>query len=209
MLVGADGAVDAADDVRFEDPRNSAETLDDVVAKRSDVAVLERARRAAATVVKDSWLDYLPYLNGAFTPFFQNPSTATQPELGWQAQLLLGVPLFDGGTRYGVHAERRALETDAALRLEQALTQARSELRVAAQAVARADRTLEAAREAEAHAREALALANEAYRAGATRSLEVVDAERRARDAETQVAIAEDAARQARLELLVASGRFP
>ena len=40
-----------------------------------------------------------------------------------------GLPLFDGGTRYGLHEEREALEAQARTRLEGALRQARSEVR--------------------------------------------------------------------------------
>jgi outer membrane protein TolC len=209
VLVGVEGPVDVTDDVALGGRAEAEAIAADGVDQRTDVAALRRAHEAASRVVRASWVDFLPLLSAAFQPFLQEPSTATQPEVGWQAQLLFTLPLFDGGQRYGVHAERKSVARDAELRLEIALAQARSDLRIAVRAVQQVDRSLLAAREASKLAGESFALAAEAYRAGATNNLEVIDAERRARDAETQVAVAEDAARQARLELLVAAGRFP
>jgi len=148
-------------------------------------------------------------LSAVGQPFYQEPPTFTTPRTGWQAQLVLQIPLFDGGNRYGVHEEREALEAQARARLEGALRQARSEVRVAFEAMRRADEALVDARDAAKLAREALELAETAYRAGATSNIEVVDAERRAQEAEIAAAMAEDASRQARLDLLAACGRFP
>jgi outer membrane protein TolC len=131
------------------------------------------------------------------------------PTTGWQAQLVLTVPLYDGGLRYGQRREREALAEEARIDVEGTLRQARSDVRASFEAMRRADVALDQASQSAAFARRALDLANMAYRAGATTNLEVIDAERQARDAETQAAIAEDAAREARLDLLAASGRFP
>jgi outer membrane protein TolC len=209
VLVGSPVALDASDEVKLEAPASSNDAFADAKEQRGDLVALQKADVAATRVMRDNWVDFLPYLTGTFQPFYQDPPTATQPQTGWQAQLLLTLPIYDGGLRYGVHRERETVERDAKLKLDAALTQARSELRIAAFAVDQADATLATAREAATLATEALALATSAYRAGATTNLEVIDAERRARDAETQAAIAEDTARQARLELLAASGRFP
>jgi outer membrane protein TolC len=165
----------------------------------------ETARKA----VRDSYAEYLPVLTGVVQPFYQNPATLTLPTTGWQAQLLLTIPLFDGGNRYGLKHERDAVQEQAKTRLDAALRQARSEVRVAFEAVQRADDALAQAREASKLAQEALELSQLAYRAGATSNIEVVDAERRARDAETDAAVAADSSRQARLDLLAAAGRFP
>jgi outer membrane protein TolC len=123
--------------------------------------------------------------------------------------VLLTIPFFDGGKRYGVAEERKALEAEARATLDGALRQARSEVRTAFEDMRRADEGLVSAREAAKLARDVLELAQLAYQAGATSNLEVIDAERRAHDADTAFAVAEDASRQARLDLLAASGRFP
>ena len=51
------------------------------------------AKKAAG----DTWAYYVPYLAAVGTPFLQYPASLTQPERGWQAQLVLTLPLYDGG----------------------------------------------------------------------------------------------------------------
>jgi outer membrane protein TolC len=148
-------------------------------------------------------------LSAVLQPFYQHPATLTQPVTGWQAQLILTIPFYDGGLRYGLGHEREHLFSESLVALEGGLRQARSEVRAGFEGVQRADESLKSARDAARFADQALELANIAYRAGASTNIEVVDAERRARDAETAAVIAEDNARQARLELLAASGHFP
>jgi outer membrane protein TolC len=208
VLVGESGAVDAHD-TALGAPPSLAVALGEAESKRSDVAVSKERVEYARRTVRDSYADYLPVLSGVFQPFYQNPATLTLPTTGWQAQLLLTLPLYDGGLRYGLKQERDVLHEQAKSRLDAALRQARSEVRIAFEAVQRADEGLSRAREASKLAQEGLELAQLAYRAGATSNLEVIDAERSARDAETDAAVAEDTARQARLDLLAAAGRFP
>lgn len=209
VLLGAGGPVDAAEEPALPDgpPLSNAES--DVANTRADLRALETRARAARRSVDRDWTDYAPYLVGTFMPFYQNPPSLVQPETGWQAQLILTVPFYDGGLRYGQAEEREALAAEARSSLDAALRQAKADVRAAFESMRRADDSLGSARNAARLAAEALKLANLAYRAGATTNLEVIDAERRARDAETAVAVAEDAARQARLDFLVASGRFP
>ncbi len=207
VVVGEDHPLDVAEEPQLAG-RELGESLDDA-AKRPDVAELDARARAADRVVRDDWTDYMPTLLGTFMPFLQDPPTSTYPTKGFQAQLLLNVPLYDGGLRYGLAKERKALANEGRLNLEQQLRQAKSEVRTAYDAMVRADRTLDASRGAAALTHEALDLANLAYRAGAATNIEVIDAQRSALDADTQVAAAEDTVRQARLDLLVASGKFP
>ena len=209
VLMGNDAGVDAAEEPSLSPPPSVDSAITEASARRADIAVdrdrLEVARRAN----RDSWVDYLPALNAIGQPFYQNPPTFTQPRTGWQAQLVLQLPLYDGGLRYGVHDERKAVESEARTQLEGALRQAKSEVRVAFEAMRRADEALIAAREASRLAKESLELSQIAYQAGATSNIEVVDAERRYNEANTGAAVAEDASRQARLDLLAACGRFP
>lgn len=179
-----------------------AATRPDVRERRARVGVLSRA-------VRESFTDYLPLLSGVFQTFYQDPPGLLQRSFGWQAQLILSVPLYDGGLRYGLRRERQAQLDEARASLEATLRQARAEVRGAFEAVRRADEALRAAREGAALAAEALRLAELSYKAGATTNLELLDAERRARDAEAAAEGAADGARQARLDLLIASGRFP
>lgn len=177
--------------------------------KRPDVVAQQARRLAAKHQARDNWVDFLPLLNGTFTPFYQNPATPQFPTTGWQAQLLLSIPLYDGGLRYGVHRQRKVEEEAQSAQLENVMRQAKADVRIATEAIRRADEALHDSREAAQLSAESLRLATLAYEAGASTNLEVIDAERRARDAETDVTIKEDAARSARLDLLIASGRFP
>jgi outer membrane protein TolC len=209
ILVGDDRPLDVVDTITLPEGPALDTALSDVTTRRRDVALSQLRWKAADQVRKDSYTDYLPFLIGTIEPFYQAPPTLTQPRTGWQAQLLLTVPFYDGGLRYGLADERAALSAEARTDYDALIRQARSDVRVAFEEVKRAESSLESATSAARLAREALDLANVAYRAGATTNLEVIDAERRARDAETQAAVAEDSARQARLDLLAASGRFP
>jgi len=207
ILLGENGPIDAMDTTLGTPPTLQAALSE--ADKRSDVVVsrdhVEYARRA----VRDTYTNYLPMLSGVAEPFYQNPASLTTPATGWQAQLLLSLPIYDGGYRYGIKHELDSLYSEAKTKLDATLKQARSDVRIAFEAVLRADDGLAQAREAAKLAEEALQLAQLAYQAGATTNIEVVDAERQARDAEIDAAVAEDSSRQARLDLLAASGRFP
>ena len=89
-----------------------------------DTETAARRLRTAEHAVRDTWTDYLPLLTGAFQPFYQNPATVSMPETGWQAQLVLTLPLYDGGLRYGRRRELEALAAEARAALDAALRQA-------------------------------------------------------------------------------------
>jgi outer membrane protein TolC len=207
VLVGVGGPLDAQEP-NLQAPGDAQQALRDAE-RRSDVVAAETRLNAAVHVVRDNWTDYAPYLTGVFEPFYNTPATITAPTTGWQAQLVLTVPFYDGGLRYGQQKEREALRNEGQAGLESALRQARSDVRAAFEEIRRSDAALAAAQQAAQLAESSLQLAEIAYRAGASTNIEVIDAERTARDAETAVAVAEDGARQARLDLLAASGRFP
>ena len=208
VLVGVESAVDATEDPDLTS-RGTAQDMLDGIGTRTDVKEATLRKDAAHKVTRDSFADYIPLLTAVFQPFYQDPPSLTVPRTGWQGQLVLQIPLFDGGARYGARRERSALEREAQIQLQATLRQARSEVRVSFEAVQHADLALTSADSAAQLAKEAFALATIAYREGAATNLELIDAERQSRDAATQAALAEDTARQARLDLLVAAGRFP
>ena len=139
----------------------------------------------------------------------QDPPTVLLPQTGWQAQLVLTLPLYDGGQRTGIAHERDALRRRVA----------RQPRRRAAPGAVRRARQLrgDAARRPGARlgARrrppraQGLRPGDARLPGGASTNIEVLDAARQARDADTATAAAEDLSRQARLDLLVAAGRFP
>lgn len=206
VLLGEDKAMDALDDIQLPDASTNPE---DAAARRQDVRASRQRTVAAEKIKRDSWADYMPAISGQFQPFYQNPPTLTQPETGWQAMLVLTLPLFEGGLRAGQLRERAALVAEARAQYDGLLRQTRSDIRVAVEEIRRADESMRSSNAAAELAHQGLDLANLAYHAGATTNIEVTDAERRARDADTAVVIAEDTVRQARLDLLVAAGQFP
>jgi outer membrane protein TolC len=206
VALGLDTAISAVD----EEPGLALpENVDTTANERTDVKAARSRAEAANVATSWEWSDYTPLLTAVVQPAYQNPPTLTVPLWSFQAQLVLSIPLYDGGLRYGQQHERRALEEQSRAQLELVKRQASAEVRAALAQVTQADEALLAAREAAVQARRTLELSQQAFRAGASTNIEVVDAERRSRDAETGVALAEDAARQARLEVLAASGRFP
>jgi outer membrane protein TolC len=209
VLVGTDGPLDAREEVELPLAPQESEAMRVAEERRADLRAARSRIDAADHVVRDSYADYLPFLSAVVTPFAASFASSTTPTTGWQAQLVLTVPFYDGGFRYGAHEERSALADEARLSLEAALRQARSEVRTAFEEVRRNDYALQASQEAARLAEDGLRITTQAYRAGATNDLDVVDAERRYRDSLTAAATAEDNARQARIDLLEATGRFP
>ncbi len=172
------------------------------------------AQRRAELTLTQLRLDHFsrrfwPTLTLTGGPFYQQPPTLTVPRHGYQAQINLSLPLFDGGLRYAERHANQAAVAQARSRLEYGLQQARSELRVAFAAVERAHRALTASQRGEQSAALAIELTQEAYKRGSTDNLEVIDAERRGRDAATAAIGAEDALHRAHLDVLIAAGIFP
>jgi outer membrane protein TolC len=208
ILLSAEDLVDVADDVALGAAPTPDAALDDARARRSDVRALQARRTATEDLRRDDWLYYAPSLLGQ-AQAFEETASPLQPGSGWQASLILAVPIFDGGVRYGVQRERRAEDEEARVQLEGLLRQVSVEVRSAFTIVRNADESLKSSRAAVVAALSAATLADKSYKAGASTNIEVIDAERQARDAESQAALAEDAAREARLDLLVATGAFP
>ena len=177
--------------------------------KRADLQVLALRQAAAEHVLRDSWRDFVPTLALSFEEVLTQPGTAFALPHSWEGQLLFTLPIYEGGLRVAQRHEREALVKEAEANLSGSKVQARSDVRIASEAIRLADQGLVSARNAARQAHDALDIVNLSYNAGASTSLEVIDAQRRARDADTSVAVAEDAARQARLDFLVGSGRFP
>ena len=209
LLVAAPGPVDAGDEPWLQ-PVDAGQALAEAPRLRPDLVAVDARRRLADRIVHESWADYMPSLTATFSgPIYNWPATVFTPSWSWQFQLALTVPLYDGGLRYGLLRERRAISREARIDQDTALRQLRSDLRFDDEAVRRTEEALGRARQAAKLAHEAVQIADLADHAGATTNLELIDAERRARDADTAAAIAEDAARQARLDLLFAAGRLP
>ena len=214
VLVGVEVPIDAAEEPTVEMPSPAAE---DIPRLRADLIQLKAREHLAHRTLRNSWADYMPTLSIGFTPTFSYPAqpadksagTPALPALAWVAQAFVTVPFYDGGLRYGLTKERRALFFEATANLEGALRQMRSDVRLDNEATRQTSRALTNARNAAQLAHDAFKIADLSYRAGASTNIELIDAERRARDADTAAAIAENAARQSRIDLLFATGQLP
>lgn len=208
VAMGLDSAMDATDTPELAGVPTVQDALK-TVDRREDVAAQRSRLKLAERTLRDSWADYMPSLTAVGQPFFQAPETPTIPQWGFQAQVLLSVPLYDGGFRYGAKRERAANVADAKASLEGLTQRARGEVRSAAEQLEGAQAASTEQEASASAARQTLELATLAYRTGTLTSLDVTDAERGARDAETNALLAQDSVRQARLNLLLASGQFP
>jgi outer membrane protein TolC len=175
---------------------------------RPDVRAQAIAIRAADRVVRDTRKEWFPTAGLSFDPSYITPSGLFQPSRTWRLTFSVTQRVFDPSVR-----ATRALRQVALERAEYSQNaveiRARSEIRLAQEAVRSTERALESARLAAQQANEVLKISTAAFEVGATTNIEVIDAQRSARDAETLAEVAEDALRRARLELLVAIGRFP
>jgi outer membrane protein TolC len=206
VQMAENGPVDAGEVPALDAPVDA--TLDDLVANRPDVKTQLLAVRAADRVVRDTTKEWFPNASVSFVPQYVTPSGLFQPSRTWRLVFSVTQPVFDTGVR-----ARRALRTVSLDQQRVGQTaveiQARSEVRIAQEAVRSSERALASARLAAQQAAEVLKISTAAFEVGATTNIEVIDAQRSARDAETAAEQAEDAVRRARLELLVAIGRFP
>jgi outer membrane protein TolC len=175
---------------------------------RPDVRLFRSELQARDRIASDAWRSWLPTVTGSFSPTYVTPAGLFEPSKSWRAFFSLQVPIFDatlGPDRAAKIAEREA----ARFRLSGVETEARSQVRVAQEAVARAERFVTSSRQAADNAGEALRITEIAYRAGATTNIEVVQAQQIARQTDLEAEVAEDRLRQSRLDLLVALGQFP
>jgi outer membrane protein TolC len=206
VVVFADGPVGARGEPVF--PPTPPPAADTWLDARPDVRLLTAQLGAADRVASDAWKNWLPTVNASFTPRYVTPAGLFEPSKSWRAFFSLEVPIFDAT----LQPDKRVRVADreaARLRLDALTLEARSEVRLAQEAVRSTERIVAAMRQAAESAGEALRITELAYRAGATTNIEVVQAQQAARNGEIEAAVAEDRLRQARLDLLVALGRFP
>lgn len=203
LMLAEDGPVTAGAEPAFDEPDAAEGWLTD----RPDVQTQVRTIEAAERVLRDSWKAWLPTASVSFTPQAVAPGSALAPSASWQFSVNLSQRLFDRRPAAD-RALRQVAVSQATFVRDEIELRARTEERIARQALASSARVLEASRRAAEQADEVLTITTAAFEVGATTNLEVIDAQRSARDAATAAAFAEDAARRARFDLLVAMGRF-
>jgi outer membrane protein TolC len=207
VALASDGPVDAGAEPAFDVPATIDENA--WMRARPDLVTQETIRRAAERVVRDSWIDWTPFPTIAFDPQVVAPSGLFQPSRTWRLTVTATQPLFDGGQRRAQKRVRQTAVEQSTFALTGLQIQARSEVRIAQEAVQSLERALTTARAAVDQATDVLRITTAAFEVGATTNIEVIDAQRSLRDAEAAAAVSEDAVRHAKLDLLVAIGRFP
>jgi len=206
VLVVADGPIDAGAEPAFD----MAGTMDDRAwaTSRPDMMTQAAIQRAAERVVKDTWRDLVPNVNASFDPAFVTPAGLFQPSKTWRFTISTTYALYEGGQRKILAKQRELTLDQAKITMTAIEIRARSEVRLAQEAVLARERALVTARRAAEETAEVLRITTAAFEVGATTNLEVIDAQRSDRDARTTAELSEDALRRARLDLLVALGRF-
>lgn len=209
LLIGYDRPIDVDGELPLEPAPAQQDALLHSESLRPDLVLLKQQFAQAEQIRKHSWRDFSPNLLGSGYIFYSHPGTPSIPLFGWQLQLLLEIPLYDGSLRYANKRTREIQARQAALKLENGARQVRSEVRVAYSTVKHARAAYIASERAAQQASDALKLANAAYRVGTVNNLEVIDAERVNRDAQINSILAENALDLARLQLAAAAGCFP
>ena len=207
VLIVSDGPADTATDPVFVIPPIADEA--GWMALRPDIRLFAAEERAADRVWKDSSKDWFPTATATLDPQAIVPASIFTSARSWRFLVTFSAPIFDSGQRRG---QKRVRESDynlARLALSGRQIRARSEVRIAQEAVRRTERALARLRSAADQANEVLKITTFAFEAGATTNLEVIDAQRQARDADTDAVLAEHDVRRAQLDLLTALGRFP
>lgn len=208
VMLAEDGPVDARGEPVFEQPGPIDEAQ--WAAARPDLQLQAAVKRSSERVIRDAFKDWTPVATVGFQPNFVNPAGLFQPSRTWALTFSVTQPLFKGGLKKNLDARLAEVSlTEATLTESRIRIEARSEIRIAQEALAGAERAEANSRRAAEHAREVLKITSTAFEVGATTNLEVIEAQQSARDSETAAALAEDAVRRARLDLLVALGRFP
>ena len=207
VLVAADTPIDAGTEPALDAPATISEQ--DWAQARPDVRLEQANQRAAERIVHDSWRDWVGTASASFVPQVVGPAGLFQPARTWRLTASFVQPIFEGGQRRVALGLRELQVEQSRLALSNIMLRARSEVRVAQEAVQSAERALDSARQAATQSADVLQITTSAFQLGATTNIEVIDAQRSARDADTTAAQAEDALRRAKLDLLVAIGRFP
>jgi outer membrane protein TolC len=196
-ILGHDNATDALALLMGTDPADlpeltepvvpevgAGEDIDDFVARameqRLDLTSSSRQARLARLDLQSVWASFAPTLDLAWS------LNHTLTDLGgfgarrtsWNLVLVLNVPLFDGGFRYGQLRDRRARLRQAELARESLEQSVSIQVRQAYRSWRTSLETLAISRRQLELARETYRLVHASYTAGAATSLDVVDAQR-------------------------------
>jgi hypothetical protein len=125
---------------------------------RPDLITQAAVQRSAERVFKDSWKDLVPDVTASFDPTFLTPAGLFQPSRTWRFTISTNYYLFEGGLRKVVEKQRGITLEQAKLTLTELEIQARSEVRLAQEAVLSRSRALASARRSAEQAAEVVTI---------------------------------------------------
>jgi outer membrane protein TolC len=168
--------------------------------ERSDFRVTRGNVEAARRQVQDARSQFLPTLNLGSTVAGTTADTGgSSPNVTWNIQGILQVPIWDGGARYGSLRDANAQVDEAQLKLESLRRTATVQLSQSERNVAVSEEKRKVAEESRNLARATDDLTRKSYLEGRGTSLELVTAAASLRDAEISLALREFELVQARL----------
>lgn len=173
---------------------------------RLDVTIAKKRIELAERNVDDITLKFVPTLTaqasaGIAGAAFSGPFNDVE-----QISVILSIPLYDGGVRYGEKRDRVALVEEAKAKELQVQVAAMVERAQARRALDVALAAQKSAKEARDLAAEADRLAQAAYAGGVGTNFDLIDAGRRLREAETQLVLRDLDVAKARLALPFVEG---
>ena len=180
--------------------------LKEAIASRPEIASGEAQIRAQELTVQAIQGGYGPTL-GVQAGVSESGPRPSDLGTGWNAQVTLTWPLFQGGLTRGQVREASANEVQLTAQIEQLRQQVRVDVEQARLGVIAAIATLDAAKDASVSARERLRLAEARYETGVGSQLELSDAQLQLTTALGQQVSSEFQLAVARSQLLRALGR--
>jgi len=195
------GAI-AADTLRSCRPVDGIDQRPDVAAARLNLEVAKRNLR-------NTWYSFIPVLTGQSTFTATTAVNAGYPNPTWSIGAALSVPIFDGGTRYGMIKSQEAAEDSAAQQLEGLRRQDIIQVEQARRGIEVAETAHKVAVEQRDLAAQNDQMTQTLYARGVGTSLDLVTASEAHRQAEQSLVVAELNVVKARLVAIMALSTCP
>jgi len=176
--------------------------------RRPEVRAQAEALAAAESQETSARLRHLPQLTASGSLFAQDVPLPTGHKDGWQVQVALSWPLYDGGLRYGKEREARARIAFARAAAEAERLAVLQEVEDGARELSVSAERLRLAEKQRALAADAAATARRGFEAGVTGNVEVLSANDELFQAEVGLARARAQLGQAAAALDRATGRL-
>jgi hypothetical protein len=159
--------------------------------ERPDLAAAQLRVAVAHQGVRDVQAQFSPVVSAQSAISTTTIDTGASPSTTWNIQAVLSWSLWDGGNRYGLLRDTRALEDEAQQRFESLRRGAQVQIEQSRRGVEVAEQSRKVAADARALAADTDRLTQAGYVAGAGTSLELVSAAAALRQAEIGLALQE------------------